>query len=169
MRAKVIRVLVLLAWILVPLGALAAVVVPNLLNAMNRAKQKRSMADMRTVATAIEARATETRRYDLAPFAQPLPKGDPLRADTLRRVTYEELSRSLKPTYIRKLPRLDGWGTELDVRIDGESSLYIVRSAGSDRLFQKQPYRFGVTQDFQEDILLSEGNFLQYPEGICAQ
>jgi type II secretory pathway pseudopilin PulG len=169
MRAKAVRVLLSLLWIIIPLGALAAVVVPNVLNATHRARQKRSMADMRTVATAIEARATDTKKYDLAPRANGLPKGDPLRVETLRRVTHEELSRSLRPTYVRSLPRLDGWGTELDVRIDGESSFYIVRSAGSDRVFQKQPYRFGATQDFREDILFSQGNFLQYPEGICSQ
>jgi hypothetical protein len=49
------------------------------------------------------------------------------------------------------------------------TAIYTVRSAGSDRVFQKQPYEFRTTTDFQEDILLSEGNFLQYPEGICSQ
>jgi type II secretory pathway pseudopilin PulG len=105
---------------MVPLGLLAAIAVPNLLNAMGRARQKRTMADMRTIATSIEARAAQTKKYDLVPVSGTMPKGDPFRFDTLRRVTHEELLRSLHPTYIRKLPRFDGWGTELDVHIDGD-------------------------------------------------
>ncbi|HMC21457.1 MAG TPA: prepilin-type N-terminal cleavage/methylation domain-containing protein, partial [Thermoanaerobaculia bacterium] len=38
------------------IGILAAIAIPNLLTAMQRSKQKRTMADMRTIATAWEAR-----------------------------------------------------------------------------------------------------------------
>ena len=48
------------------IGILAAIAIPNLLTAMQRAKQKRSMADMRTIATAWEARATDMNRYNAA-------------------------------------------------------------------------------------------------------
>ena len=41
------------------IGILAAIAIPNLLTAMQRAKQKRTMADIRTIATAWEARATD--------------------------------------------------------------------------------------------------------------
>src|SRR5437660_12266334 len=41
------------------IGILAAIAIPNLLTAMQRSKQKRTMADMRTIATAWEARATD--------------------------------------------------------------------------------------------------------------
>ncbi|HYS55984.1 MAG TPA: prepilin-type N-terminal cleavage/methylation domain-containing protein, partial [Thermoanaerobaculia bacterium] len=45
------------------IGILAAIAIPNLLTAMQRSKQKRTMADMRTIATAWEARATDVNRY----------------------------------------------------------------------------------------------------------
>src|SRR5437660_11185865 len=48
------------------IGILAAIAIPNLLTAMQRARQKRSMADMRTIATAWESRATETNNYTAA-------------------------------------------------------------------------------------------------------
>ena len=41
------------------IGILAAIAIPNLLTAMQRSRQKRSMADMRTNAQALEARATD--------------------------------------------------------------------------------------------------------------
>ena len=51
------------------IGILAAIAIPNLLTAMQRSKQKRTMADMRTIATAWEARATDINRYNAAGMA----------------------------------------------------------------------------------------------------
>src|SRR5437660_10789719 len=48
------------------IGILAAIAIPNLLTAMQRSKQKRTMADMRTIATAWEARATDLNKYNAA-------------------------------------------------------------------------------------------------------
>jgi len=48
------------------IGILAAIAIPNLLTAMQRSKQKRTMADMRTIATAWEARATDVNKYNAA-------------------------------------------------------------------------------------------------------
>src|SRR5512132_3191933 len=45
------------------IGILAAIAIPNLLNAVQRGKQKRSMSDMRTMATAIEAYAVDNNVY----------------------------------------------------------------------------------------------------------
>ncbi len=36
------------------IGIIAAIAIPNLLNAINRGRQKRTMADMRSIATAVE-------------------------------------------------------------------------------------------------------------------
>src|SRR5258708_18874749 len=48
------------------IGILAAIAIPNLLIAVQRSKQKRTMADMRSIATAWEARATDVNRYNAA-------------------------------------------------------------------------------------------------------
>src|SRR5437588_4537932 len=48
------------------IGILASIAIPNLLTAMQRSKQKRTMADMRTIGTAWEARATDVNRYNAA-------------------------------------------------------------------------------------------------------
>ena len=48
------------------IGILAAIAIPNLLNAVQRGKQKRTMSDMRALSTAIEAfAATGVRWLDL--------------------------------------------------------------------------------------------------------
>src|SRR5262249_60339143 len=53
------------------IGILAAIAIPNLLTAMQRSKQKRTMANMRTIATAWEARATDTNKYNAAGLTYP--------------------------------------------------------------------------------------------------
>ena len=48
------------------IGILAAIAIPNLLNAVQRGKQKRTMSDMRALATAIEAYAVDNNIYPAA-------------------------------------------------------------------------------------------------------
>ena len=61
------------------IGIIAAIAIPNLLNAINRGRQKRTMADMRSIATAVESYEVDFNFYpkvatavafqtDLAPY-----------------------------------------------------------------------------------------------------
>src|SRR5437660_5615825 len=86
------------------IGILAAIAIPNLLTAMQRSKQKRSMADIRTIATAWEARATDANSYAAAGATFSFPS----------QTTYATLSTRLAPTYIKSLPQNDGWGYAYD-------------------------------------------------------
>ena len=45
------------------IGIIAAIAIPNLLNAINRGRQKRTMADIRTIGTAVEAYAVDKSFY----------------------------------------------------------------------------------------------------------
>ena len=79
------------------IGILAAIAIPNLLTAMQRSRQKRTMADMRTIATAWEARATDVNQYTAAGVDQLAGHG---------RREHHDARRMLAPTYIKKLPDL---------------------------------------------------------------
>jgi Tfp pilus assembly major pilin PilA len=58
--ASAIAIAVVAAVLLVPVaGIMAAIAIPNLLNAIDRGKQKRTMADIRSIGTAIEQYAAE--------------------------------------------------------------------------------------------------------------
>src|SRR5437588_11122851 len=89
------------------IGILAAIAIPNLLTAMQRAKQKRTMADMRTIATAWEARATDVNKYTAA--------GAFLPTTTIANATMDVM---LAPTYIKSLPKNDGWGNPWVFAVD---------------------------------------------------
>lgn len=145
--------------ILTVLGFLAAVAVPNLLTDLNRSRQKRSMADMRSLATALEARATDTDTYAIESIPVSLTATD---FTELTPVPLDAVERVLVPVYMRTPVRRDGWGNEFEVRVGAKS--YAIRSRGSDG--NADPViRFNHRiQSFEEDLVFTGGNFTQYPE-----
>ena len=142
------------------IGILAAIAIPNLLTAMQRSKQKRTMADIRSIATAWEARATDTNRYNAAGALSGLPDVD---------VT-STLAGVLAPTYIKILPAKDGWGNDWIFKTDQAmgattaAQTYMIRSTGKDGTADGAPG--GATTSFDADIIYSNGAFLQWSEGV---
>jgi type II secretion system protein G len=145
------------------IGILAAIAIPNLLNAMQRARQKRSMADMRTIATAWEARATDLNVYTAAGAGE-------ITWPTTNK-TILDVSSLLAPTYIRKMPLYDGWSTLFAVGFT--ESNYAIKSYGADKKEDSSSFtstaQAVTTNAFDCDIILTLGNFAQYPEGIQSQ
>ena len=144
------------------IGILAAIAIPNLLTAMQRSKQKRTMADMRTIATAWEARATDVNKYNAAG------------AVVRNNVTLPLLTDALAPTYIKVLPSKDGWSNVWVFSADQAMGTaiaaqeYEVESTGKDGLDQS-PNLVGATTNFNDDIVFSNGVFTSYPEGAQTQ
>jgi type II secretion system protein G len=148
------------------IGILAAIAVPNLLNALHRARQKRTMADMRSVATAWEARSTDLNRYNAAGAIDAITLCD----DT---INYDELAAALVPTYAKVVSRFDGWNHAFRFQADAvmgdpiQASEYLIWSPGKDGSFTASASSAGGgTTNFNDDILFSRGVFVQYPEGV---
>jgi general secretion pathway protein G len=144
------------------IGILAAIAIPNLLMALQRAKQKRTMANMRNIALAWEARATDLSRYNAAG----------LNVDGMSAmVSMDDLQEAIEPTYMRSMPKIDGWSRAFQGVTDqtfGGAQLaqhYAIVSAGRDGNFEPTP-ALGATSNFDCDIIYSNGQFLQYPEGL---
>jgi type II secretion system protein G len=145
------------------IGILAAIAIPNLLTAMQRSKQKRTMADMRSIATSWEARATDYNSYSAAGATFTFWSNS---------VSYAALANILSPTYIKSLPQNDGWSVGYQFARDSTNlaQAYSIRSAGKDATFQGTTYTVGQkTNNFDCDIVYSNGSFIQYPEGVQAQ
>jgi hypothetical protein len=111
----------------------------------------KTMADMRSIATALEARATDTNAYGEA--AEP--------AD----VPIDAVAQVLEPTYIRRLPRTDAWATAFSVRMSSRE--YEIRSLGANR--SADPPAPGATSHPDCDIIFANGNFTAWPEGTQSQ
>ena len=151
--------------VLAIIGILAAIAVPNLMTAIQRSKQKRTMADVRNLAVAWEARATDLNRYNAAGAIT-----------ALANCTFDAVSLPvvLKPTYTRLVPELDGWDNRYRFRTDGawagadRADNYIIWSAGRDMVFDASSSG-GPTSRFDCDIVFSNGSFVQYPIGTQTQ
>ncbi len=124
------------------IGIIAAIAIPNLLNAINRSKQKRTMADMRSIATAIEMYSIDNAFFPAA--SSPA-----------------TLAVLIEPAYIKILPTLDGWRRTYS--IDSTSVQYTVWSGGSDG--GSLNYFGGPTSTIRDSIVFSGGVFVQWPEG----
>ncbi len=154
-------------------GGMMAVAVPNLLEARNRSSQKRTMADMRTIASAWEARATDLNTYSIDP-KRPTSTADTMdQFHRLERLPPAALQKALTPKYITQFPLKDGWGNDFEFRIGGYkpesgASTYVIRSVGKDRKPDARAYvhRFRPVAGFDADIVFAEGNFFQGPEGL---
>src|ERR1700741_3723005 len=125
--------------IIVVAAFFSSVIIPNVLTARNRSRQKQTMADMRSIATTLEARASDLNSYTIDPAAARENAGSRVEEFTkLHRESFADLERALVPAYIKKLPRKDGWGVDFEIRTgdyneEGQATLYALRSYGSDR------------------------------------
>ncbi len=141
------------------IGILAAIAIPNLLNALQRGRQKRTMADIRTLATAIESYNIDNSIYPTAitcPGPSVLPANPPTPVGSNSWTV-------LRPTYIAVPPTVDGWRNPLRYAIDNQLFAYALASPGRDGIMAT--IVCGTTTDFNSDIVYSNGTFVQYPDG----
>lgn len=154
--------LVELLMVVAIIGILAAIAIPNLLNAIARAKQKRTMTEIRNIATAWEARAADLGRYNAA--------------GTISGIDVEidgaVLSGALSPTYMKVVPLHDAWTNPLKFYSsaafgDTPATRYAILSPGRDGI-EEPTFVPGVIRHYDCDIIYSNGVFLAYPEGTQA-
>jgi type II secretion system protein G len=142
------------------IGIIVAIAIPNLLNAIQRAKQKRTMGDMRSAGTAAEAYAVDFNHYPAA-AGYTLPSGIAFGTVTFDTGTASGFAQQVTPTYIRVLPMTDGWQSYFFY--DTKGTAYGIMSAGKDGASQAPVG--GETTDFNNDIIFVNGQFVQYPAG----
>ncbi|HEX3580869.1 MAG TPA: DUF2059 domain-containing protein [Thermoanaerobaculia bacterium] len=110
---------------------------------------ERTMRDMRTIATAVEAYATDENKYP----------------------PESELKKVLVPTYIKELPEKDGWGNAYYYEASTDGQHYRVASAGADNNFAWDTRKITLAEgkepkysdDLGEDIIYQDGTFIQAP------
>lgn len=138
------------------IGILAAIAIPNMLTAIQRAKQKRTMTDIKAIALAWESRAADFSGYNAAGL---LGASNP--------IVLSDVQMLLEPTYIKSMPRTDGWSRGFNFSLDqpvgtGKAQRYVIVSAGADGVFEADPATGAITR-FECDIVFSNGSFISYP------
>jgi len=152
------------------IGIIAALLIPNFLDALQKAKQKRTLSDARSMVTAFmslvtdlssaaAAGATTTAIYDVT-------KGG-MASTTAGRV--EEL---LVTRYIQTLPQLDGWKNPYEFYMGAtitSAQLFAVVSGGRDGVIDQGP-AFVVTSftptDYEQDIVWADGFAVRFPQNL---
>ena len=124
------------------IGIIAAIAIPNLLNAIDRGKQKRTMADLRSVGTAVESYAVDNNVYPVA-------------------TDVATLTNSVAPIYIKVMPANDGWNNAFQVT--AATNQYTLWSRGKDGT--GTTCTAAVTTTFIDEICFVNGQFLRYPQG----
>lgn len=114
---------------------------------------KQTMADLRTVATATEAYATDENKYP-----------------NVR--SYSDLKPILSPIYVKTLPEKDAWGTPYMYVVSADGQHYRFVSAGADKRFDwnastietmPENYQGKPSASLDADIIFQDGLFIQYP------
>ncbi len=127
------------------IGIIAAMAIPNLMNAIDKGKQKRTMADLRTLGSAVEMYAVENNTYP-------------------RVASYGGLQPLIQPTYIRTTSASDGWNHPWVFQGDTTNGIdYTLISYGKDGIVSASTG--GQTGDFDCDIIFANGQFFQWPSG----
>lgn len=120
----------------------------NVHDATSRSGVRRTMGDMRSIASAVEAYSVD---YDAYPPARSAAGLAPL----------------ISPSYIRLLPRKDGWDTDLVYQTSPDGKSYVIVSAGKDGKFEQADpwaYKKGKTLGADADIVFRDGTFLRAEE-----
>jgi type II secretion system protein G len=129
------------------IGIIAAIAIPNLLNAINRGRQKRTMADIRGIGSALEAYSVDFNYY---------PK--------VNASTVTDLAPYLQPTFMKVLPQHDGWNQPLVAMLTTGGTSYTIysKAKGNAGAISTQ----GPKTDFGDAIVFSDGQFYAWPEGM---
>ena len=151
------------------IGLLAAMLIPNLLDAMQKAKQKKTMADERLLGGSMmgwltdqvgaAAAGAQLTQLDLAVYSP---------------ITAANLYNKLVPTYIQDIPTYDGWKRPYDLYLDVvppiDLNVMAIRSAGQGGVVAGNTYVAGAFEPtaFEEDVVWADGFFVRWPQRMTS-
>lgn len=161
--AKPDRTLKTIVWIAVGGGCLlvamavasivAAIVIPNFVDAQNKAKQKRTIADERTIAAALESARSDGDHYPAVTDAAAL--GTALAGHGYKGNGQDGWNRPLRYTCLQKE--------------EGGCASYELASGGRDGNFEHAPGEYPQESfeptAYDADIVVSDGLFSRWPSG----
>ena len=123
------------------IGIIAAIGVPMLMDAIDRAKQRRTMGDMHSIVTANGTYKVDQQQY----------------ATVLTDLVGDE--------YLQVLVNQDGWGNAFVYVPAGGGNNYTLTSLGRDGAAGPAPPVPWENAPFEPDIIVVDGMFTQNPEG----
>jgi general secretion pathway protein G len=151
------------------IGLLAAMLIPNLLDALQKAKQKKTMADERLLGGAMMGWLTD--EVSAAAAGAQLTQLD---LTLYTPITVPQLYNKVVPTYIQDIPAYDGWKRPYDLYLDTvlpiDINVMAIRSAGQGGVVQGNSYVSGAFEPtaFDEDVVWADGFFVRWPQRMSS-
>jgi type II secretion system protein G len=147
------------------IGILAAILIPNLLDAMQKAKQKRTVADIRIAGTAMFAWLTDEVGAAAAGTA-----ATSITMSSYKSMTSTDLGTLLIPQYMQTIPIKDGWRQPYKYYLDptplSKQQVMAIISGGRDSSAAQSSYTvvgFDPT-DYDQDLVWADGFFVRWPQ-----
>ena len=148
------------------IGIIAAILIPNFLDALHKGRQKRSMGDLRQMGLALGMFWTDNGGAAAAGQSG----GTWTESDWAGTASIQDLKDALVPDYSATIPEQDAWGHDLVYAIELDNPprtrYALMISPGRDGA-QNNVTETGTFDptDFDQDIVWGDGSFLRAPAG----
>lgn len=132
--------------VIIIIAILAAIIIPLFPNMTDSSKQSNTVANLRSIASAMSIYHMDNNMYPVANDVN-------------------ALKSVLEPTYMTSMPVEDGWGKKFYVV--SKKDTYVIGSGGKN-WDGKDPIEsnpIGPTSSYESDLIIIDGEFVQYPIG----
>jgi prepilin-type N-terminal cleavage/methylation domain-containing protein len=149
------------------IGIIAALLIPNFLDALQKAKQKRTVADVRNVGTAEMSWLTD--QIAAAAAGQSSTTVDLGSYGASKAAS--AISSKFVPQYIQEIPDKDGWKVQMQYFLTtnfSQARIMAIRSCGQKGSCVGSSYTAGAFEptDYEQDIVWADGFFVRWPQKL---
>ncbi len=153
------------------IGLIASIMIPNLIDALHKAKQRRTMAELRLIGTAWMSWLTDNAGASSAGAQQVY------EVTGFNALTYEEIYGYLHPSdtffYMQAVPEKDAWGSSLTFYLNSNplsDQQLLLCAAARDNIYETCdgstdiPIGPFLATNFDSDIVWADGFLVRWPD-----
>ena len=160
-----------LVLVILIIGLIASIMIPNLIDALHKAKQRRTMGELRLIGTAWMSWLTDNAGASAAGAQQTY------KVTGFNALTYAQIYNYLHPSdtffYMQEVPERDPWGSQLTFYLNSNTlsdSQLLLCAAARDNIYETCngtddiPIGPFVATNFDQDIVWADGFLVRWPD-----
>jgi general secretion pathway protein G len=147
-------------------GLIFIVLLPFYLDSLEKAKQRKTMANINSIGKAMMNWITD----QAGAAAAGASTTEIMDLDNFKSVTHDELDAIMVPVYLANVPQSDGWGSDLGYYMKvlnfNDADALAVRSPGKGGVWDGDTYSMApfISTDYKQDIVWADGLFVRWPQ-----